>query len=319
MLFYGMSCYHPLVAERLTTKSQFFDPTGKKHKKVHILGEAENIMNVGDLNGEAVEYFTIPCGRCIGCRIDKARDWSVRIMCETKSSLLSSWFLTLTYDDLHMTDLSLNKQDFKDFIKDLRNYVYYRTGECIRYFGCGEYGDSSGRKHYHMIIFNLGDLDIKPRSAKNGYIYYESEIINQLWNKGFVVIAEVNLQTAAYVAKYTLKKQGLKKYDELDIQAPFILMSTRPGIGYKYLSDHVQELINKPYIFMDHKNYSLPRYFKRVLEEEYNIPTEFFNDKYIEKNYKVNLAKEIFTKQELKKILEAEEANLEASQKRRSL
>lgn len=41
---------------------------------------------------------TIPCGQCIGCRLDKAKDWAGRCVQE---SLLwdNSYFLTLTYDD----------------------------------------------------------------------------------------------------------------------------------------------------------------------------------------------------------------------------
>lgn len=175
------------------------------------------------------------------------------------------------------------------------------------------------RKHFHIIIFNLGDLDITPRTARGGFIYYESKIINDLWSKGYVVIADLNLNTASYVARYTLKKQGLKKYDDLGIQPPFILMSTRPGIGFDYVNSKADDLIQSPYIFLDHKNYPLPKYFKRVLEERFNIPTEFFNDEIIEKNYQVNLLKEIYSKNDLKHILEAEEYNLEAKQRGRKL
>ena len=142
-----MTCFHPLVAEKVKTFSQTFDATGKKFKKINILGAAENILDVPDYcSGAAAEYFCIPCGRCIGCRIDKARDWSVRIMCEASTCERSSWFLTLTYDNDHMDSFSLNKKHFQDFIKDLRNYLSYKFNYSVRYFGCGEYGDTSGRR-----------------------------------------------------------------------------------------------------------------------------------------------------------------------------
>lgn len=141
-----MTCYHPLVAEKINKKSQWYQKVlAGKVKKVHILGKADDLMNYDVYSGEASERFLVPCGKCIGCRIDKARDWAVRICCEAQTSPNASWFITLTYDDDHLSDLSLNKKDFQNFIKDVRNYLYYRYGSTIRYFGCGEYGDSSGR------------------------------------------------------------------------------------------------------------------------------------------------------------------------------
>lgn len=310
-----MTCYHPIAVERIKSNNSQYDP---KHK-IRFLGAAKDILNVDVYSGPTSDIFCIPCGKCIGCRIDKARDWSVRILCEAITTKERSWFLTLTYDDDHMSDLSLDKKDFQQFIKDLRNYLYYKKGTNIRYFGCGEYGDSSGRKHFHIIIFGLGDLDIKARSSSNGYIYYESQIINELWSKGFVVLADLNLNTASYVARYTLKKLGLKKYDDLGIQAPFILMSTRPGIGYDYWLAHSTDLQAYPYILCDHKFLPMPRYFKRLFEEKLDIPTEYFNDELIEKVYKVNLLKEIYSGDSLSQILEAEELNIQAKQKGRLL
>ena len=311
-----MTCYHPVAIEKLKPTHANYDP---KHK-IRFLGPAKDLLNVQDAYSTAVsDIKLIPCGKCIGCRIDKARDWAVRIWCEAYTSPNNSWFITLTYDDDHIGSPSLDKKDFQQFIKDLRNYVGYRYNHNVRYFGCGEYGDNSGRKHFHIILFDLPDLDFVPRSSRNGNLYFESKILNEIWDKGYVVIAQLNLSTASYVARYTLKKQGLKKYDDLGVQAPFILMSTRPGIGYNYFHLNHKNLEAFPFIFIEHKNYPMPRYFKRLFEEEYGIPTEYFNDDLIEKVYKKNLIKEIKSKNDLIDIYEAEELNLEAQQKRRTL
>lgn len=311
-----MTCYHPVAIEILKPTHSQYDP---KHK-IRYLGAAKDLLDIEDVYSTAVsDIKLIPCGKCIGCRIDKARDWAVRICCEMQVHENPSWFLTLTYDNDHMDSLSLDKEHVRKFIKDLRNYVYYKFDTSIRYFLCGEYGDNSGRRHYHVIVFNLPKGDISPRSSSNGFIYYESKVISDIWSKGYVVIADLNLNTASYVARYTLKKQGLKKYEDLNVQAPFILMSTRPGLGYDYLIAHKDSLIERPYILIDHNFYSLPRYFKRVLEEKYFIPTEYFNDDVIEKNYKLNFVKEIKSGNKLENILEAEELNLEAKQTNRRL
>lgn len=138
--------------------------------------------------------------------------------------------------------------------------------------------------------------------------------MNDIWSKGFVVIAELNLSTASYVARYTLKKQGLKKYDDLNIQAPFILMSTRPGIGYDYLISHKNSLSIQMNILIEHKYYPLPRYFKRVLEDDFGFNMSDFKEAQQNKIYNHNLVREIYSKNDLKQILEAEELNLEAQQ-----
>ena len=310
-----MTCYHPCAIEKLKPTHSNYNP---KHK-IRFLGPVENILDLDVYNTAVSDIEIVPCGHCIGCRIDKARDWAVRIFCESETTPERSWFLTLTYDDFHMSDISLDKKDFQKFIKDLRNYLYYKNGSSIRYFGCGEYGDKSGRKHFHIIVFGLGDLDIKPRTANNGYIYYQSDILNQIWDKGFVVVAELNINTASYVARYTLKKQGLKKYENLDVQAPFLLMSTRPGIGYDYVLSHQNSLMLYNFIFCDHAYYPLPRYFKKVLVDELGYDFKLIDEDKKAKYYNINLTKEIYSHKDLNRILEAEEIKIESQNYRRKL
>lgn len=135
----------------------------------------------------------IPCGKCLGCRIDASRDWATRMMLEERDSI-ESWFITLTYspraetaaqyDDLgnlvpqdfpfqrkngewdslpifpivnEFGFLTLNKQDYVRFNKRLlKKYSkFLPDGKHIRFFLCGEYGEKYGRPHYHGIYFNL--------------------------------------------------------------------------------------------------------------------------------------------------------------------
>lgn len=143
-----MTCFHPLLAEKIhpTRRRQW---NKGKAIKIHASNEGVSGYDIAIPQLETShlsEFFYVPCGRCIGCRIDKARDWAVRIMCESYTSQ-SSWFLTLTYDNEHMDSLSLVKSDLQDFIKKVRDKVRsYNSNIKVRYFGCGEYGDRSGRR-----------------------------------------------------------------------------------------------------------------------------------------------------------------------------
>lgn len=72
--------------------------------------------------GEAVglKPIKLPCGQCLGCRLDYSREWAVRC---THESLLhkENSFITLTYDDEHLPeDGGLVKKHWQDFCKRLR-------------------------------------------------------------------------------------------------------------------------------------------------------------------------------------------------------
>ena len=93
-----MSCYHPLKGFR-TPSGVVFSELGRHD----ILGDIE-----------------IPCGQCIGCRMRRASDWTLRVMHE--ASLHSeNCFVTLTYGrDKLPPDGSLEHRDFQLFMKRLR-------------------------------------------------------------------------------------------------------------------------------------------------------------------------------------------------------
>jgi hypothetical protein len=233
-----MSCYSPLTGIWLGDYTE----TGKKNYRV-----------VSTLNGElalkqrALEVIPIPCGQCLGCRLDYSKKWAVRCILES-SYYKDNYFLTLTYDDEHLPkNSSLVKRDLQLFLKRLRKYIRTYTGLTgVRFYACGEYGEKSMRPHYHVILFNcpLNDLKLLKRTCLNNNLY-TSEAIAKLWPQGLHSVGEVTYETCAYTARYVIKKhKGLdSKWYELHNLAPeFVLMSRRPGIGEKYYNDHKDDI-----------------------------------------------------------------------------
>lgn len=259
-----MSCLHPLVCCGSFRNSK----TGKYlFTKIYKKEDLDPLLLYDNRKHE--HWFPVPCGRCIGCRIDKAKDWSVRIMCEA-SLYQNNYFLTLTYAPEHYpSDFSIRKEDLRLFVKTLRNYVATSQGKHgVRFFGCGEYGSLSGRAHYHLILFNCVIPDLEFYKAANGCVYYQSDTINSFWKKGYVVIGDVTPESAQYVARYTLKKVGASEYEHRDIQAPFLIMSNHPGIGYDYWRLHKQELFDNWRVLVGHDFASLPKYFKELFKKD---------------------------------------------------
>lgn len=152
----------------------------------------------------------IPCGGCTGCRADSARAWALRCWLELQEHS-SATFATLTYADEHLPPRgSLRKDDLQRFWKRLRNAAF------VRYFGCGEYGETTQRPHYHAIIYGLG-----PEMQ---------DVLEYAWKLGHVRADAVSPASIAYVAGYTQKKLGVPGVYRWR-EPPFRVMSRNPGIG----------------------------------------------------------------------------------------
>ena len=111
----------------------------------------------------------VPCGKCMACRQQKRKEWSMRVLHES-TEYRNECFTTLTYSDDNLPENgSLVKRDLQLFFKRLRKAL--PPSQKIRYFACGEYGDTYFRPHYHTILFNLGLGEA------------DQDIINNAWGK----------------------------------------------------------------------------------------------------------------------------------------
>lgn len=214
----------------------------------------------------------IPCGQCLGCRLERSRQWAIR--CEQESKLWRhNCFVTLTYDDEHLpSGGTLVREDLQKFLKRLRvglsrsNSVY-----APRYFGCGEYGEQSARPHYHLILFNCRFDDQKHYSTRNGYDVFTSEKLQRYWKLGRTEIGSVTFESAAYVARYCVGKiTGDAAEAHYRGRLPeFAAMSLKPGIGYNHFIRFRTDIYPNDFVVANGQKMAPPRYYDELLERFY--------------------------------------------------
>lgn len=277
-----MACFHPLKGFPIGHTE-----TGKVKYKITPY-EQEFAMN--SKREPVTEFTLIPCGQCIGCRLDRSREWANRCLLELQYHD-SAFFVTLTYDEEHVPrrmysdpdtgevfeSLSLCKRDFQLFMKRLRKAF---PDDKIRFFACGEYGGKTQRPHYHAILFglHLDDLKAYKRNELNEW-YYTSEKFQKCWSKdgkpiGWAVVANVSWETCAYVSRYVTKKLtgDLKQFYEFhNIEPEFSDMSRKPGIARQYFEDH-PEVYDYEFINISTekggRKFHPPSYFDRLYDLE---------------------------------------------------
>lgn len=180
------------------------------------------------------KYVDVPCGHCEECIQAYRKVWAYRCMLEAEHSR-DCWFVTLTYDNIH-NDGSLHKRHLQLFMKRLRKIV----GPGVRFFASGEYGThGTHRPHYHVLLFNC---PMRQRLFATFELY-------EAWTLGSIKADPVvNMQTCAYVAGYTSKKLVDWKMPK-SFTPPFIAMSRRPGIGERWISEHLDQIAETDKIY----------------------------------------------------------------------
>lgn len=225
--------------------------------------------------------FRVPCGTCIGCRLEYSRQWSVRIMHEASLHDANS-FLTLTYDDDHVPhDFSLDHNHIVQFMDRLRADRRYRGLDPVRYYMCGEYGDRTSRPHYHMCMFGEDfSADRKMYSINNGNHLYTSDYLDDKWRLGACQIGSLTVQSASYVARYVVDKQRAQdSYEIVDPESgelftrrlPYCRMSLRPAVGRRWIEQYSAEVYDNENdsCYADGRMHVRPpRYYDRVVSEQ---------------------------------------------------
>lgn len=189
----------------------------------------------------------VGCGKCLSCRIQRRREWNLRLWHESSYHDDMS-FVTLTYDKEHLPPNGcLMKHHLQNFFKRLRGDIY---GKKIKHYSVGEYGDKGDRPHYHCIIFGLNDVDA----------------IRRNWKCGNVFSGTVTPASIGYVTSYCNKKlTGGKAVETYHVQgriSPFSIQSN--GLGKRYAIDNKKQTLDNGYMTMQGRKYSIPRYYLKI-------------------------------------------------------
>lgn len=253
-----MACYHPLTAYRRE-------------------GVAQLIFSKLDLPD--CERVKIACGQCVGCRLERSRQWAIR--CVHEASLYNkNCFITLTYAPEHLPKTgSLDKRDFQLFMKRLRK----KYGSGVRYFHCGEYGERNRRPHYHACLFNFDFPDRDPFQCRKGIRLDVSKSLQELWPFGFSTVGDVTFESAAYVARYVLKKFSNPDQSKVDshyefyddkgeyrgqLQPEYVTMSRRPGIGRPWFEKYPHDVYPSDRVVLRGREMRPPKYYDGIFQLE---------------------------------------------------
>lgn len=199
-----MSCYHPLIRIEDLYKTVKAEDGHSYHPAKIIKCEAPNDLEILKKYQGGMHYkaTVIPCGKCIGCRLEYSKEWANRTYLEStlykekeitiskdkegkdiKVKCNCNWFITLTYAEEHLTineeytdkngitwtieendKATLVPEDLHRFINTFRQIMLREYGVSgIRFLACGEYGEQNLRPHYHIIFLNC------PLPAKTFY------------------------------------------------------------------------------------------------------------------------------------------------------
>lgn len=297
-----MTCYNPIPA--CYSKSSYAK-TGKK--TLHLLlatdSDAARQLNEKYYPKALYEYIFIPCKKCVGCRSDNAKMWSLRAYNETKMHKFNC-FITLTYDnesdvvaDDPLCIASLRYKHFQNFMKRLRKRF---PKDKIGYLVCGEYGLKDGRAHWHAILFGFDFPDKQLVYVKNTYQHYFSQILQDCWstyNKstdsyipiGFIDLCNVDYDCCAYVSQYVMKKlpvdqKGvavgsyicddgeLKTIELTDVAPPIIRSSRNPAVGLRWYKKYGKQACENGFITVldkdkkSHRKIKTPSYYLSKFE-----------------------------------------------------
>lgn len=254
-------------------------------------GKRAVVFNVLDGFPDMVVEFA--CGQCVRCRIERSKQWAVRCVHEAQMFGDENSFITLTYDDAHKpADGSLQLSHFQNFMKRLRLCVGMGFQSPVRFFHCGEYGDKFKRPHYHACIFGWSFSDRELWSLRDGVRLYRSGFLEALWTDdkgeplGFSTVGDVNVQSAAYVARYVLKKitgeNSEEHYTVMDSQGNFtklkpeyVTMSRRPGLGSAWLAKYKDDVYPIDNVILQGKRFNVPKFYDGIFEHEY--PSDFLS------------------------------------------
>lgn len=254
--------------------------------------------------GGGYQQIQIGCRQCIGCRLKDSREWAMRCMHEKQMHKHSS-YITLTFNNEHLTGFNLEHDYYVRFMKRLRKALGKKNDKLlgptdirdkIKFYMCGEYGPLHGRPHYHALLFGVDFADkLYLRTTPAGARIYRSGQLEKLWKHGYSSVGELTFESAAYIARYVMKKRtgdGNKyNYEILDPETGEIIirkkeynqMSRRSGIGKTWLQKYQTDVYTTGKVIVRGHPNNPPRYYDKLYKDLNQLQLEHIQHaRYIE-------------------------------------
>jgi len=237
------------------------------------------------LDGRAYITIALPCGNCILCREEQARQWAVRIVHEATLHD-ENCFITLTYADEHLPEYNslAYTKDVQRFWKRLRHHI-----GPLRYYAVGEYGDASLRPHYHACLFGHAFADEKRRIVRTSpHLLWTHPLLEECWGLGWVSIGALTAQTARYTASYVTKKlRSQQQYVRVDEESGELIPLEQPraygskGIASEWLMRYGNQVYARDYVVVEGRKQKPPKYYDRWLEKRSKLALEMIKEQRI--------------------------------------
>lgn len=177
---------------------------------------------------------------------------------------------------------SLNRRELQLFTKRLNEDVRRASGKGVKYYGCGEYGDNTQRPHYHIAIFGEDFSDDRYKwKTSNGHQLWRSSRLERLWPHGSAQIGSLTFESAAYIARYIMKKitgtkadEHYRRTDEFGndywIEPEFNVMSrggrTGKGIAHAWFQQYKSDVYPHDHVIARGVPSKPPRYYDELLK-----------------------------------------------------
>lgn len=182
-----------------------------------------------DIYDERVLHVQVPCGQCIECRKQKARNWQVRLQEEIKNWKYK-YFVTLTFAPEELRKL-LKEENIDIECNAIAGIAVRRCLEryrkqhkkSLQHWLITELGhQNTERIHMHGILMTDNELQFEPSKEKDFYFW-------KYWKYGMVYVGQYcNSKTVNYIVKY------VHKLDE-DHKGFVGQVFCSPGIGRSYM------------------------------------------------------------------------------------
>lgn len=220
---------------------------------------------------ELLPQVDTPCGKCEGCRRQRAADVSLRCMHEAHFHD-AKCFLTLTFDDEHFpASQEAMEREVVLFVKRMRK----ASGFEVRTFAVCELGERTRRPHAHLLVFGRDFERGQPMArGEAGAVAYASAELSALWSHGHSSVGELTTASANYVARYVLKaRSGAFEFEavahplsgELIQFRPAVALCRSRGLGRRWFEAYGKQALHEGFVVLrGGVKVPIPQWYRRL-------------------------------------------------------